>query len=77
MTLQDIFETNPKLLEEPEVKKLIEYVQTKHETTYKVYKKQQKTIDKILELCIYSNVILNNAKTPEQTVKAILELLGK
>lgn len=74
MTLEEIFKTNPKLLEEPEVQKLIEHVNGRHIELIKLANVHQKFYSDVLEICMYSEIILIGGKTSTESIKAILDL---
>ena len=48
--LDEIFKTNPELLNKPEVKELINYFEQQYSKIYDRYKKVDETLDSILEL---------------------------
>lgn len=75
MTLEEIFSTNPDLLKEKEVVKLIEYVKEQHIRTWGICKKYNDFHDKVMELCMYSNIVLKNGKSERETLELIFDLL--
>ena len=75
--LDEIFKSNTRLLEEPEVKELINYFQDKYGKLYKSYKKLDDLEFKILDRCMHSEVILKEGKSSKETLISILELLNK
>lgn len=75
MTLQEIFTKNPELIEHEEVKKLIEFTRKSHGEMWDRIKKYQETEDKILELIMYSNLILIQGNSETSTLTNILNLL--
>lgn len=74
--LEQIFASNKYLLDEPEVKELIEYTKLMYEKIYKAYKKKDDLNFKILELCMHSNVILKKGIDNTKVVESILELIN-
>jgi len=74
--LNEIFKTNPKLLEEPEVKNLIEYVQKQHERSLNITNKYIDFHSKVWEKCMYSEVMLIKGKKSKETINEILQLLN-
>lgn len=74
--LEQIFASNKYLLDEPEVKELIEYTKLMYGKIYKAYKKKDDLNFKILELCMHSNVILKKGIDNTKVVESILELIN-
>ena len=77
MLLEEIFKTNPELLENKEVKELIKYVEEMHDRTYSIAKKDRKFYDNVLELMMYSNLTLINGRSEKETIELIMNLLNK
>lgn len=77
MTLDEIFKTNPELLKEPEVSKLIRYVQDQHKRTVGIAKKFQDFHDFVFDKCMYSEVVLIDGEDSKETIKQILVMIGE
>jgi hypothetical protein len=75
MTLEEIFKTNPKLLEEPEVKKLIEYADTTHSKTANLCKKYQDFHYAVFDIVSNSEIVVINGQSCEHGMNDILKLL--
>lgn len=70
-TIKEIFKNNTHLLDEPEVKELI----TQFERQYKqLQKKKDDYENKVIDLCINSNLIVINGMDCKDVVNKILEL---
>ena len=75
--LQEIFKDNTYLLEEPEVKELIEYCKKQYERVFKRADELDKFMNYTLEQCMYSNVILKEGNDCTKTVKSILDYIER
>lgn len=75
MTLEEIFKTNPKLLDEPEVKKLIEYSKEEYEKVVELFVKYMGFHDMVLEKMMNSSIVLKNGKSQKQTLLEIMQLI--
>ena len=73
MTLETIFKTNPDLLNEPEVKNLIEHVQSQHKRMVSITTEFKSFHDFVLGKCMYSELILINGKDSKETLTEILK----
>jgi hypothetical protein len=73
--LEQIFATNPKLLDEPEVKELIDYVQTQFTSLIQFNKRNQDTLFKIQDIVFHSDAFLIKGKDCKESIIKILEIL--
>lgn len=76
MTLEEMFSEKPELLNEPLVQKLIEYVKDRHSTMNKFIQTAEKKYDNVIDLCMYSEVMLIDGRPSKDVVKDILEQYG-
>ena len=74
--LDEIFKTNPELLNKPEVKELINYFEQQYATIYDRYKKLDDLEFKITHECMNSEVVLKKGTSSKKTLESILELLN-
>lgn len=75
MILEEIFATNPGLLEEPEVKNLIQFVKEQHERSWKINQALKKIESDVLDIAMHSEVFLINGKPAEESIEKILEVI--
>jgi lipoate synthase len=75
--LDEIFKTNPDLLEEPEVKELIRFAEHRHSICFERISILQKFKDYVLEQCLHSDLILKVGKPSKEVVKSILDYIEK
>lgn len=75
--LQEIFKNKPYLLDEPEVKELIEYCKKEYENVLVKANNLDKFMNFILEKCMYSDLILKEGNDCKQTIKSILNYIEK
>lgn len=73
--LEEIFKTNPALLQEPEVQNLIEYVQKQHQVTVNKFIAMRDCNWKAMDLVMYSDAILIDGKPAKETLLEIYEAL--
>jgi hypothetical protein len=74
--IDEIFKNNTALLDEPEVKELIDYCQKQYAKVVEQYKKLDDLEFKITHECMHSEVILKNGKSSRETLESILKLLN-
>ena len=75
MTLEEIFKTNPKLLDEPEVKKLIDHCEKQYSKTVNLCKKYQDFHYKVFDIVSNSEIVVMNGQSCEHGMNEILKLL--
>jgi hypothetical protein len=75
--LDEIFKTNPKLLDEPEVKELIAHCEQRFKFLKLRLKHLNKFYDFVIEKCMYSSVFLKNGIDCDDTIKSILDYIEK
>jgi len=75
MTLEEIFKTNPKLLEEPEVKELIKYITEQHKITAEKFNSKYIRTSNIMDLCMYSEALLIDGKDAKETILKIMDII--
>jgi hypothetical protein len=75
MTLEDIFKTNPSLLETPEVKQLIEYVSNEQSRMYLICENYKNFHDTILDIAMNSALVLKSGNSAEHTLGLIFKEL--
>lgn len=75
--LQEIFKDNTYLLDEPEVKELIEYCKKMYEKVFRKADELDKFMNFTLEQCMYSDVILKEGNNCTQVVKSILDYIER
>jgi hypothetical protein len=75
--LDEIFKTNPKLLEEPEVQALIKYAEDAHKKFYSIHTEYKNCHDEILELLMYSELILIKGRSSKETLELIHDSISK
>lgn len=71
MTLEEIFKTNPALMEAPEVKYLIEYVQRQHGKLVDRYERARKRETDALEIVYNSELFVIGGTPFEEALKNI------
>jgi sulfur relay (sulfurtransferase) complex TusBCD TusD component (DsrE family) len=77
MILQEIFKNDLELLENKSVKALLDYVQEQHKRSFEIHKRLKSQEDEILELFMYSEVILIEGKSAKETLKLIGNILSR
>ena len=77
MILQEIFKDDLELLENKSVKALLDYVQEQHKKNFEIRKSLKDKEDEILELFIYSEIMLINGLNAKETLKLLGNVLNK
>ncbi len=77
MTKEEIFKTNPKLLDEPEVQHLIQYFELTYKKAVNVAKRHLDFHDFVFDKCMYSEVVLKEGTSAKETIEQILTQIGK
>jgi hypothetical protein len=77
MTLEEIFKTNPSLLDQPEVKALIEYCQSVHQKNLSITKNYKDFYDRVLETVVHNEQMIINGTPDKLTVERILQLTSE
>lgn len=77
MILEDIFKNDPLLLENQSVKDLIAFAQQQHEKNFNIIKRFDEKENKMLELFMYSEIILKNGRSSKETLKLIGDILNQ
>ena len=75
MTLEEIFKEKPELLNEPCVQNLIEYVKAQHNHNVGIFNKLNGFHAKVLDLCLYSDVMVIKGRPSKDVVEDILTLI--
>lgn len=76
MTLEQIFKDKPELLEEPAVQVFVAQAKRVHANNVAVAENASNKLDKVLELCLHSEVFLKKGRASKEVVEDILELLN-
>jgi hypothetical protein len=75
MVLQEIFKTNPGLLDQPEVKKLIEYVSEQHRKNadrfFEIKNRESEALMKVYE----SEIFVINGRPAKEALHQIADIL--
>lgn len=74
MTLDEIFKTNPKLKDEPEVQALIKQAQEALTKNSEIARRYQDFQHQVLDAVMYSEAILIDGRSYKDTVELILTL---
>lgn len=77
MTIEDIFKDEMQLLDNVNVKTLLAYVMKQHKRNIEIHKRLRKKEDEILELFMYSDIVLIGGKSSKETLELIGEVLNK
>lgn len=75
--LDQIFATNPALLETPEVKALADYAKEQHQISIKINQSLHHFHAQVSHLVMNSAVVVIGGTPPSQVVKEIITLYGK
>lgn len=75
--LDEIFKTYPELLEQPEVKELIEYCTEVHNKTVKIASNYKDFHDEVLHILMYSENFLVNGTTAKEALDKIEKAVEK
>jgi hypothetical protein len=75
MLLQEIFETNPSLLEEPEVKRLIDYVSGQHERSYKIWMRDKDRVNEVLWAVMNSEIFVIGGTPAKEALQRVIQIL--
>ena len=75
--VNEIFKTNKKLLEEPEVKELIKYASQTYSNLYESYRIKQEKEFKVLDICMNSDVVMQGGNGSRVSIESILELYNE
>jgi hypothetical protein len=75
MLLQEIFKTNPGLLEEPEVKRLIDYVSGQHERSYKIWMRDKDRVNEVLWAVMNSEVFVIGGTPAKEALQRVVQIL--
>jgi hypothetical protein len=75
--LEEIFKTNPQLLNEPEVQSLIKHCEDTYAKTVKIAKNYQNFHDEVLEIIVYSEICLINGTPAKDALQKIEDAITK
>lgn len=73
--LDEIFKNNTALLDEPEVKELIDYCEKQYAKVFERYKELEEFEYKIMRKCAESNFFFTNGISSRETLKSIVKLI--
>jgi len=77
MTLEELFKDKPELLNEPVVQKLVDYVKGRHFFMADLVKASEDKYNKVIDLCMYSEVMLINGTPSKEVITNILNEYGE
>jgi hypothetical protein len=75
MTLTEIFKDRPELMEEPEVKHLIEYVKEQYVKGFELFYKTRRREMNVLEVVFQSELFVINGTPAEEALNKIAKIL--
>jgi hypothetical protein len=75
MLLQEIFETNPSLLEEPEVQRLVEYVSGQHQSNYKIWMRDKDRVNEVLWAVMNSEIFVIGGTPAKEALQRVIQIL--
>lgn len=75
-SLQDIFKNRPELMEDPEVKALIDHCQNVQVRNANICKSYQEFEHRVIELAMQSELVLVKGRPAKEVLSDIIELYG-
>lgn len=77
MTLKEIFATNPALLEEPEVQKLVKYTQDMHTRSFNIIQRHSNFEMKVMDRVMHSEVMIIGGTPARKCIEEVLTIYEK